>query len=51
MEGVRCYAMNPVLPCPLFLSLTVDNGDIVDCTIDAMRQVSKNISSLVTFLI
>ena len=35
--------MNPVLPCPLFLSLSVDDRDIVDCIIET--SFTKNQSS------
>ena len=42
--------MNPVLHCPLFLSLSVDDRDIVDCVIDTMKQVSQKINHLITFL-
>jgi hypothetical protein len=50
IEGVGHFVFNPVLPCPLFLSLSVDDRDIVDCVIDTMKQVSRKVGSLVCFL-
>ena len=46
----RCFVFNPVLPCPLFLSLSVDDIDVVDCVIETMRQVSDRMVNLVKFL-
>ena len=45
-----CFVFNPVLPCPLFLSLSVDDTDVVDCVIETMRQLSSKVDNLVKFL-
>ena len=46
----KCFVLNTVLPCPLFLSLSVDDADVVDCVIETMKQVSCKLDSLVSFL-
>ena len=50
MKDGKCFVLNPVLPCPLFLSLSVDDADVVDCVIETMKQVSCKLDSLVSFL-
>ena len=50
VKAGKCFVLNPILPCPLFLSLSVDDMDVVDCVIETMRQVSSKIGSLVNFL-
>ena len=50
VNGATCFVFNPVLPCPLFLSMSVDDRDVVDCVIETMKQLYRKADSLVKFL-